>query len=373
MVAAIGLGAAALGSACSASNGGRGQAGVGGGNAIASNGAGGQPSSGSGLGGGSFAGVTGTATGPGAGGGCASTSSKAQLAPLDIYVMLDQSLSMTDPVAGGGTKWTAVTGALTAYVNQPNPNGVSIGIQYFGLGFLGASCNAPDYATPAVEIAPLPGVAQAFIASLGAHAPSTVTPTSAALQGAVDHASAWAKAHPGDKVIVVLATDGDPDACGSLAMVDAIAAAGFMGMPSIPTFVIGVGPSLGNLDGIAAAGGTTTAFHVDTNANVNQQFLDALNKIRGASLTCSYLIPKPSMGMLNYGDVNVEYKPGMGMPQIIPKVKGKAACPASGLGWYYDNDSAPTQIILCDATCAMITADAKAEVDVVLGCATITQ
>src|SRR5262249_37567061 len=212
MVAAIGLGAAALGSACSATNGSHGQVGVGGDRTIGSNGAGGHPFTGSSSGG-TFASVTGTGTGTGVGGGCASTSSKAQLAPLDIYVMLDQSLSMIEAVAGGGNKWTAVTGALNTYVNQPNQNGVSIGIQYFGLGLAGASCNTPDYATPAVEIAPLPGVAQAFTASLAAHAPSTVTPTSAALQGAINHATAWAKAHPGDKTVVVLATDGEPDSC----------------------------------------------------------------------------------------------------------------------------------------------------------------
>ena len=49
------------------------------------------------------------------------------------------------------------------------------------------------------------------------------------------------------------------------------------------TFVIGVGPSLSALNGIAAAGGTTSAFLVDTSANVNQQFLDAMNAIRNSA------------------------------------------------------------------------------------------
>ena len=116
-----------------------------------------------------------------------------------------------------------------------------------------------------------------------------------------------------------------------------------------------------------------TAFHVDTNANAGQQFLDAMNKIRGSVLSCTYLIPAPPMGQtLDYGKVNVQYTPGAGgKPITIPKVANLAACPPGGLGWYYDSDQKPTQIILCPDTCKQITADAKAEVNVVLGCGTI--
>ena len=78
----------------------------------------------------------------------------------------------------------------------------------------------------------------------------------------------------------------------------AIAGAGYGHVPKILTFVIGVGSSLGALNGIAMAGGTNQAFIVDTNANVNQQFLDAMNKIRGAALSCEYIIPTPDAGML---------------------------------------------------------------------------
>jgi len=63
--------------------------------------------------------------------GCAATSTKVQQ-PLDIYIMLDQSASMDETVAGGGTKWSAITGALQQFVNS-QVNGVSVGMQYFGL------------------------------------------------------------------------------------------------------------------------------------------------------------------------------------------------------------------------------------------------
>src|SRR4029078_11744139 len=65
--------------------------------------------------------------------------------PLDIYIMLDQSGSMLDTVAGGGTKWDAVTSALKSFLQQPGLGGISVGIQYFGVppGGGGANCACP--------------------------------------------------------------------------------------------------------------------------------------------------------------------------------------------------------------------------------------
>lgn len=339
---------------------------------------------------------------------CATSVVKADKIPLDLYVMLDQSGSMSDAVSGGGTKWSTVTSALGTFLQQPGLDGVSVGIQYFGVppgggacsvlsctvdadcgasacgpcvanvcvGFFGGasdSCTASDYATPSVEIAPLPGVASQIVSSMGMHSPTTGTPTSAALQGAVDHAKAWKQSHPSDAVVAVFATDGDPSECDtSLPNIDAIAAAALAATPSIMTFVIGVGPSLSSLNGIAAAGGTSQAFLVDTGGNVNQQFLAAMNAIRHAALGCQYLIPTPTDGSTpNFGAVNVVYQPMGGNAQTFPYVMDPASCPANGNGWYYDNPTTPTQIILCPASCTLVEGDMTGEVDVTLGCSTV--
>ncbi len=333
---------------------------------------------------------------------CAAESTKAEQLPLDMYIMLDQSGSMSDPVSGGGTRWAAVTSAFKTFVNQPGTAGIGVGIQYFPFttcgcaveadcGALGPcifgtcfgcalmsggdSCIAADYAKPDVEIAPLPGVAGALIASIDKHGPTGGTPTSAALQGAIDHAKEWGMKNPNHVVIDVLATDGQPSGCDEdLIHINAIAAAGVNGTPKILTFVIGVGSSLTALNGIAAAGGTGQALIVDTNQNVNQQFLDALNKIRGAVLSCSYLIPTPAMGTPNFNSVNVQYSPGGGgAPIVLPNVKDKANCPGAGNAWFYDDNAAPKQILLCDATCTTVSADSKGQIDILLGCATIAQ
>jgi hypothetical protein len=351
--------------------------------------------SGNGSGGGLL--TTGSA-GSSTGGACAGEDFTADELPLDMYIMLDQSGSMSD-----ANKWGAVTSALTQFVQSSDTVGIGVGLGYFPIatgtqcplqclsnaecgscgpcfqpvpqipGFCmnagGDSCDINDYATPEVPIAVLPGVANAIVGSMSGHGPSGGTPTSAAIDGAITYARAYAQATPQHVVIAVLATDGDPTSCDTnLGNIQAIAANGVNGSPSIMTFVIGVGGSLSNLNAIAQAGGSGSAFLVDTNSNVTQQFIDALNQIKGAALGCTYSIPVPTMGNPDYDSVNVYYN---GQP--IPKVAGASACPTNGNGWYYDDPTNPTKITLCDATCATVTGDDTATVSIKLNCPSIVE
>jgi hypothetical protein len=322
--------------------------------------------------------------------------------------MVDQSLSMNESTSGGVSKWTAVTSALETFLRQPSLAGVGVGIQFFGLPVGGKTCDKPctspsdcpgdtcvpvpslgfsvcsqcldsctasDYETPEVEIGTLPGSQAQLISAINGHKPATLTPTSAALEGAVSHAQAWAKANPTHVSIVVFATDGDPSECElDQNKIDAIAAAGVNGSPKVLTFVIGVGSSFQALDGIASAGGTTKAFIVGTNGNVNKQFLNALNVIRGAANACQYEIPASTGDKpLDLGTVNLQYTPGGGQPQIIPKVSSSDACPSDGNAWYFDDNDAPTKILLCDGVCSDLQHDTTADVTVLIGCASVVK
>jgi hypothetical protein len=356
-----------------------------------------------------FAVGTGGTMAAGMGGGCAGVSKTADKVPLDMYIMLDQSGSMSD-----ANKWGNVTNAIKSFIAAPEASGIGVGIQYFPLsssmqnmcsmlqqctndaacGMCGPcvgafppvlpgfcqgglngddSCVVADYAMPDVAIAPLPGNGTAITNSLNAHSPTGGTPTLPALDGAIQHAKAHATANPDHAVIVVLASDGDPNSCSSdLAAINMVASAGANGNPKILTFVIGVG-NVAALDGIAAAGGTGMAYIVDQ-ANAQQQFLMALNDIQGKTLPCSYGIPDPPMGeMLNLGQVNVTYTPSGGTPTLIPKVDGPAQCPPGEDAWYFDNNTAPQLVVLCPDTCAKLKADAGTEVEVVFGCDTVVK
>lgn len=344
---------------------------------------------------------------------CAAERTSAQQLPLDMFLMLDQSGSMVqDKVANGSTKWAAVTAALSSFFSQSNLSGTSVGIQYFPLksatacsaydncstdsdcgpcgpcesdyyygsycvaNYTGDTCTASDYAKPAVEIAALPGAAAAINASIAGCSPAGATPTAPALQGAIDHAKSWALQNPQHVVIALLATDGDPTECYTgtdpIPAIKTIAQAGASGTPKILTFVIGVGKSLSALNGIAASGGTTSATLVDTGGDVNAQLIAAMNAIRGAALGCTYKIPVPSSGTPDFTKVNVQYTPGgTTTPVIMPQAASLAACPTGKDAWYYDNPSAPTQILLCPTTCNKVKADTTGAVDVLLGCQTI--
>lgn len=316
---------------------------------------------------------------------CAATSQRAKSVPLDIVTMFDQSISMDDPVSNE-TKWSAVTSALTGFLNSPSSNGVGMSIQYFPItdnSDYSDSCTIGDYQKPDVVMGTLPGNAHAITTSLQNHGPTGDTPTLPALQGAIKYARSWKASHPTHVVVVLLATDGDPDECDDSADyspdpnayvddVKAAAAAGAGGVPQIPVFVIGVGDSLSALDGIAQSGGTQQAYLVDTGQNVTQQFIDALNKIRGsATLPCTYQLPSAPQGQtLNYQQINVQYTDNAGAtPQILGQVSGSAQCGSSS-GWYYDNPSAPTLIKLCPAACSQVSASNTGQVNVLLGCAT---
>lgn len=100
---------------------------------------------------------------------CASDTHQADAVPIAMYILLDQSGSMTL----GQDRWTPVTSALKAFVGGPSLGGLGMGLQYFPLGATKTEdpviCQAGNYALPAVAVADLPANAGAVVASIDAH------------------------------------------------------------------------------------------------------------------------------------------------------------------------------------------------------------
>ncbi len=321
---------------------------------------------------------------------CASESRKGQVLPVDIFIMMDQSGSMTDEVTGPngtmGMKWDFLKQAFTSFVEDPASAGIGIGIQYFPIPNIDdSSCDAGTYAVPndpnapqsgvGVAIALLPGNATAIVNSLSAHTPGGQTPTVAALSGALQYAEGWAAQNPTHKVMVVFATDGDPHGCtnNTVGVAAAVAQMAATGVPPVPTYVIGVGDSLKSLNQIADAGGTTAALIVSTGQDVAAQFLAAMNEIRSStSVPCVLSIPTSDGGAVDFGKVNVVDSPADGgAPLSFLQVPSASSCDPAAGGWFYDNRAAPTTITLCPASCTMVTTDVAAQVDIQLGCQTL--
>lgn len=355
-------------------------------NGAGANGAGANGAGGDGLlfGGGAAAGTNGFPMN--INGDCVANVHQGEKVPLDLYIMFDQSLSMTCKTANGTSRWDAVKSALLKFVQDPAANGINVGIQYFGLGSIPifSSCNVSDYVNADVEIGPLPQNATPLVNSLNGHGPATNTPTAVALQGAIQHATSWKGQHPGDTVVVVLVTDGEPNACGALADVENAAKAGVAS--NILTYVIGVvaggtscgldpnPPNQADLDAVAAAGGTQHALIVDASQDAEQQFLTQMNQIRGqAQIPCQFQIPPPPAGeTFDPSLVNIEFTDSTGAPTIVYAVPDANHCdPSHGGGWYFDNPTAPTSLLLCPTTCSTVTTTVGLSVKVALGCQSI--
>ena len=314
---------------------------------------------------------------------CAATKETAKLVPLDIFIMMDQSGSMSEKTSSGVAKWEAIKSAISTFLGDTGSEGLGVGIGYFPIEtgglFSDDSCKISDYQKPEVEIAVLPGAKSPIEASLAKHGPSGGTPTGPALRGAVTHANEWRIAHPGHVVAALLATDGMPTSCSPTKISDIAADATAAAKAGVRSYVIGVlsdsDISSGgdkNLDAISTAGNGGPAFVIKAgSADVTKAFLDALKVIRGTALACEYSIPA-GVGA-DFKKVNVNVTIG-GSSSVVPYVGSAAACdPAKG-GWYYDVDPStgtPKKILLCGGTCKPLQADAAAKIEIAVGCATV--
>lgn len=371
---------------------------------------------------------------------CSAQSASGEVWPLDMYIMMDQSGSMSSPFGFNftKTKWVAVTeGLATFFNNQPPTADLGVGIQFFPLfvkpwntftacpkgdecsssevcvssgnnkncytgcttpancpggdecyydsqsqaGFCTNDvCDPAAYAKPEVPIDILANSKAAVIAAMKAHEPNNLTPTGVAIEGALTYAKAHAAAHLDRRVIVVLATDGEPTDCPLKDQPNAgnnkakqLAQQALTGNPSVKTFVIGtIDPgnfiAVNSCKAIATAGGTE-ALILQQNQPLPQQFSDALDKIKGKAVGCEFKVPNEAS--IDTNKVNVVYTVDGGSEQFIYAVNSVADCDPLDGGWYYDNPAAPTAIKLCPASCAAVQQTGKKiGVSIQMGCVT---
>jgi hypothetical protein len=311
--------------------------------------------------------------------GCVGEFYEGESLPLDIYIMFDQSGSMLNDV-GGVTRLQAVQEATSQFLRDPETAGIGVGIGYFGYQPIGeTSCDDALYESPDV---PVSADHEAVIESLDGRAPTGETPTAAALRGACSYASGWKRTHPGRGVVILLVTDGKPEApvscsnggcCPSIDDAEVAALECHEDDPSVPTYVLGVGPELDLLNRIAAAGGTKRAYLVG-NEDVAANVLAALSTIRGdAAIPCSLEIPEPPLGgSIDFGTVNLfEGQSGIDCLSPIYYVESAADCGPDG-GWYYDHPDSPEFVELCPASCDSVSRPGS-RLEFSIGCATVSE
>jgi len=301
---------------------------------------------------------------------CASNAQEVALVPLDMGLAVDTSFSMDF-----NAKWSQVHDALNVFAKNPNYVNMGVALQFFPLRQV---CNVDLYGQPIVPMQVLPGVQPAFSSAVDAQRMSGGTPLVQVMQGMIDYMRVWAMDHLDRKPVLVLATDGIPDDTCTASNIDpensldnalALAKDAYQGTPSIPVFVIGVGEELTALNAIAEAGGTESAAVIATTGNVTQKFLEALDGIRRSALSCSYDIPAPKRGEIDYDAVNVTFREGAGKPDTFYYVETADDCELSPEhAWYYDNPKKPQQVVLCPKTCQRVSAASDGKMDVAFGC-----
>jgi len=368
---------------------------------------------------------------------CASSTASAMLKTVNMMIMFDRSGSMNlcgDSTESGGppcadpdtksTRWLLTSKALANFVTDPQAADLRVALRFFpddnpapgcdgyadqgtmvgGMGFGGApggspggtagagpNCDVAACTQPLVDIgaltadpAPMDAQEQKILDAIQRSTPpdsTTVarnpgTPTSPALQGAANWATAYATAHPNEKTVIVLITDGNPSGCDTNATNIAKIAA-TANTAGVSTYVIGVGGFNSTvLNQIAAAGGTMTAFTVSASMDSSTELLAQLVAIKGQALKCELDVPKSDTAGKeidpNFIQVAYETGPdGMRTTTDLGFVSGADKCGAAPeKDWYFDDPAAPTQIILCPAACDSIKADQTASLGITADCKT---
>jgi von Willebrand factor type A domain len=319
--------------------------------------------------------------------GCATSTAQGKVLPAVMEFVIDTSGSMGDPAPGGGTKWSVTQTALgSAFDNMPQGN--AVGLFFFpgtDPSISGGDCIIKQQAVPIDTLGATASNQRTLITqALQAASPLGGTPTFDAYLFALN--TLVASTLPGNKFIVLI-TDGAPtyslycqgDGQTPVPNGPLISEVANASTEGVRTFVIGSPGSESartDLSKMASAGGTALPgcsdsgpnychFDMTTQPNLAQALNDALSKISGAALSCTFDVPTPPNGQtLNPSKVNVVFTPSSGKPSDILKDTGTTCTD----GWQYTPDG--KQIVICGPSCDKVKNDPGGKINIVFGCDT---
>ncbi len=333
---------------------------------------------------------------------CARGKVPAQPVPLDMYVILDRSQSMREPLAYipqcevGSTeeaRWCFAINALAGFFQAPTSNGMGVALGFFPHGDCtwiqypdlqnccagGACCEGAEDALPDVALSTLPGSAPQLVTALNTQQPlGTTTPVEAALRGMLTYTAATKT--EGRSMVGILVTDGAPNGCSTDSPGLAALVAQHLADTGIPTFFVGMtGADYDVLEELAAgggaaahdtfcAGGISPCHFYDVGNGAPEAFVDALQQIQRSVAGCDYVAPPSSSGLADYSKLVLEYQSSThATPVTLTQVTSEAQC-TGDLAYYIDVTSSPPLIRLCPETCVLAQSEYAVTVDVLVGC-----
>jgi len=285
---------------------------------------------------------------------CGNLTSNTTRQPADVLLVLDRSGSMdfdtsSDSSCNNGAtnctaRWPALTSAVDTTLTSTGDT-VNWGLKLYSSPG-GGACTVDS----GVEV-PISATSVADIqTTISNTTPGNNTPTAQAITAATEYLSSLTDTNG---KFILLATDGEPN-CGGTGSrgnttanvqgtVDAITAANAAGFP---VYVIGIGPSVGNLDNFASAGGTTNYYP----ATSPQDLADAFASISKLVATCVFTSTTPPPDKDN----------------IAVYLNKNLVAMDDTDGWSFGADT--STIILNGAPCDEVMAGAGSTVQILFGC-----
>ncbi len=328
---------------------------------------------------------------------CAVEPVPAEPVALDLYLMLDRSVTMREPLdvvpdcrVGdvSAARWCYAINALAGFFASPTSNGAGVALGFFPHGGCtwtsateqnccthGSCCDGAKDATPEVPLGTLPAALPQLVDALDAQQPlGTTTPIEAALRGLANYTENHRR--PGRSMVGILVTDGEPNGC-SLAPSDLAAISlNHRATTGIPTFIMGLrGSNFSVLEQLAQAGGATphtsfctpeispcSFYNVDDGRP--EAFVAALEQIQRAVVGCRFQLPKTDAGLVDPASLAVDLRPRDGAVRRLTRRASPADC---GEGWAPD-PAAPGSFVVCPATCSELQNLVGVQLDVLAGC-----
>ena len=290
------------------------------------------------------------------------TSGTAKL-PTDVLLVLDRSGSMSESIAEDcccssacrnttqaktcsntsncTERWPALTTAVISTVTATNT--INWGLKFFSSPSQSSSCGVNS----GVEVAVGSGSATAVQSQISSVTPGGNTPTARAVTAAMNYL--LTVTDPNTKVIL-LATDGEPNCLGGSGSTSDVAgtttAIGAALTAGYKVYVIGIGPSVGNLDNFAQAGGTDHYYPATSAADLATALAAISKAVSSCTFEMSQSPPDPN--------------------NLAVYMDGALISKDSANGWSFGSNS--QTVILNGTACDKITSGAATNVQVLFGC-----
>jgi hypothetical protein len=299
---------------------------------------------------------------------CGLQTKQASRGITDVLLVLDRSGSMSESIAEDcccssacntatngkmcanttscTERWPALTSAVTATIGQGAD--INWGLKFFSTPPQGGGRQSDSCAVNnGVEVGVAAGSAGSIQTAIAGVTPGANTPTAKAVAVATTYLRG---VNDQNNKAILLATDGEPnckggsgtgsDVPGTVTAIGAAKAAGFN------VYVIGIGPSVGNLDNFAQAGGTSHYYPATSPADLAKALAEISTQVTSCTFLMSEAPPVPE-------DVAV-YIDG----KLVPKD------PVNG--WSFGANS--QTIVFGGAACDSLKSGAASAVQVVFGC-----